>query len=101
MKRTFLIFTFIISTSFFGVSHSAEYQGSDLDGESFSCTAYSYDTEDYYYLTCEFDGSDVILYFDNGGYITISMDDEEIDDPSSISAYDYNKGNYWDLEIDI
>jgi hypothetical protein len=29
------------------------------------------------------------------------MDDEEIDDPSSISAYDYNKGNYWDLEVDI
>ena len=101
MKRKFYLFAFIISICFSGVIHSAEYQGSDLDGESFSCTGYSYDTGNYYYLTCEFSGSDVTLYFDNGGYITVSMDDDEIDDPSSISAYDYNKGNYWDLEIDI
>ena len=83
------------------IGNAAEYQGSDLDGDSFSCTAYSYDTGSYYYLTCEFSDSDVYLHFDNGGYITVSMDEDEIDDPSSISAYDYDKGNYWDLDVDL
>jgi hypothetical protein len=41
------------------------------------------------------------LYFSKGGHIAVTMDDEEIDDPSSISAYDYNKGNYWDVEVDL
>ena len=101
MKRTFFSFICAILLISTGIGHAAEYQGSDLDGESFSCTAFSYDTANYYYLTCEFSGSDVYLYFDNGGYITVSMDDDEIDDPSSISAFDYNKGNYWDLDVDI
>ena len=82
-------------------AHAAEYMGSDVDGESYSCTAFSYSTGSYYYLTCEFSGSDVILYFPNGGYIYVSLDSEEIDDPSSISAFDYDKGNYWDLDIDM
>lgn len=84
-----------------GTAHAAEYQGNDIDGESYSCTVFSYDTSNYYYLTCEFSGSDVYIYFNNGGYIVVSMDDDEIDDPSNISAFDYNKGNYWDLDVDI
>lgn len=82
-------------------SQAAEYLGDDIDGESFSCTAFSYSTSNYYYLTCEFSGSDVILHFPNGGHITVSMDSEEIDDPSSISAFDYDKSAYWDLDVDM
>ncbi len=84
-----------------GEIQAAEYMGSDVDGESYSCTAFSYATGKYYYLTCEFSGDELILYFPNGVHISVSMDSEEIDDPSSISAFDYNKGNYWDLEIDM
>lgn len=79
---------------------AAVFQGSDLDGNSYNCTAYSYSTGHYYSLTCEFSGDEIILYFPKGGHIAVTMDDEEIDDPSSISAYDYNKGNYWDVEVD-
>jgi len=92
-----IIAGFIISSQVM----AAEYNGYDIDGESFSCTAYSYDTGNYYYVTVEFSGSDVTIYFDNGGYITVTIDDEEIDDPSSISAYDYAKGAYWDLDVDL
>ncbi|MFI5141802.1 MAG: hypothetical protein ACHQII_05555 [Bacteroidia bacterium] len=81
--------------------YAAEYQGSDVDGNSYTCTAFSYGTGKYYYLTCEFSGTDIYLYFANGGHIVVSMDDQEIDDPSSISAFDYNKGNYWDLDVDM
>ena len=98
-KSLSLIFTILIVLT--SNAHSAEYQGNDLDGESFSCTVFSYDAGNYYYLTCEFSGSDVYLHFDNGGYIVVSMGDDEIDDPSSISAFDYDKGNYWDLDIDL
>ena len=79
----------IVSMCFVFSLYAAEYQGSNIDGESYSCTAYSYSTSKYYYLTCEFSGSDVYLYFNNGSHILISLSDDEIDDPSSISAYDY------------
>jgi hypothetical protein len=80
---------------------AAEYQGSDVDGESYSCTAYSYSTSNYYNLTCEFSGDEVTLYFPNSGHINVSMDSDEIEDPSAISAYDYNKSAYWDLDVDM
>lgn len=87
----------------FGITtcNAAEYLGNDVDGESYSCTAFSYSTSSYYYLTCEFSGDEVILYFPNGGHISVTMDSEEIDDPSSISAFDYNKSAYWDLDVNM
>jgi hypothetical protein len=84
-----------------GNSNAAEYLGNDVDGDTYSCTAFSYSTSSYYYLTCEFSGDDVTLNFDNGGHITVTMDSEEIDDPSSISAFDYDKSAYWDLDVDM
>ncbi len=87
----------------FGIAtcNAAEYLGNDVDGDSYSCTVFSYSTSNYYYLTCEFFGDEVILYFPNGGHISVTMDSEEIDDPSSISAFDYKKGTYWDLDVDM
>ena len=83
------------------VAHAAEYLGNDVDGDAFDCVAFSYSTSNYYNLVCEFDGDDVILYFPNGGHIRVTMDSDEIDDPSSISAYDYDRGVYWDLDVDM
>lgn len=85
----------------FQTARAAEYLGNELDGDSFNCVAFSYSTSNYYNLVCEFDGDDVILYFPNGGHIRVTMDSDEIDDPSSISAYDYDRGVYWDLDVDI
>ena len=91
----------VLITSIFGNAQAAEYMGNDVDGDSYSCTAYSYSTGNYYYLTCEFSGHEAILYFPNGGNISVGLDSDEIDDPSSISAYDYDKGAYWDLDVDM
>lgn len=82
-------------------AHAAEYMGENIDGQAYDCAAYSYSTSNYYDVECEFDGDDVIIYFSNGGHITVTMDSEEIDDPSSISAYDYGRGVYWDLEVNL
>ncbi len=84
---------------FFNV-YSAEYKGQNIDGIEYDCTAYSYSTGKYYYVTVEFDGDEATITFSNGGYITLTLDDEEIDDPHSISAYDYQRGVYWDLDVD-
>jgi len=84
-----------------GVTVAAEYLGQDVDGTSYSCTAFSYSTSRYYDLTCEFSGDEVTLYFPKGGHISVSMDSEEIDDPNSISAFDYGKSTYWDLDVDL
>lgn len=91
----------VLVAAFLGNTQAAEYMGNDVDGQAYSCTAYSYSTGNYYYLTCEFSGDEVILNFPNGGYLTVSMDSEEIEDPSSISAYDYARSTYWDLDVDM
>lgn len=80
-------------------SSAAEYQGEDIDGQTFDATAYSYSAGKYYEVSVEFDGDDVTLYFSDGGYTTISLDDEEIDDPHSISAYEYNRAVFWELDV--
>lgn len=100
MKRILLI-TAVLAIGISSNIYAAEYVGRDLDGEAYSCNAFSYSTGKYYHLTCEFSGEDVILYFSNGGHITVTMDSEEIDDPSAISAFDYQKGSYWDLDVDM
>lgn len=79
---------------------AAEYLGYDIDGELYSGEAFSYSTGKYYFVDVEFSGSDAYLYFPKGGYIIVSLDDEEIDDPNNISAFDYRRGNFWDISID-
>lgn len=96
MKKLLIPFLFL----FFSAS-AAEYKGQDIDGTNYNCTAYSYSTGNYYYVTVEFQGSDCYIYFSNGGYITVTLDEEVIEDPSSISAYCYNNGVYWVLDVDL
>jgi hypothetical protein len=79
--------------------HAAACNGADIDGELLNATAYSYDTANYYYVRVRFSGDEVIIYFRNGGYRRLTLDDEEIDDPTSISAYDYDRSTYWDIDI--
>ena len=79
---------------------AATYNGQDVDGTSYDCTAYSYETGKYYNVQVEFSGDEATLYFSNGGRRTLTLDNEEIDDPHSISAYDYERGNYWDLDVE-
>ncbi len=79
---------------------AAEYDGVDLDGNTYSCTAFSYDTGKYYQVEVEFSGSDVTVTFANEHLIELSMDDDEIDNPHSISAFDYINGVNWDLDVD-
>jgi len=43
--------------------HAAEYNGRDIDGESFFCTAFSYNTGKYYYAQIEFYGDEARLFF--------------------------------------
>lgn len=79
--------------------NAAEYKGEDIDGVQFDCSAYSYDTGNWYYVTVEFYGDEATITFSNGGYITLTLDDEVIEDLMAIEAYDYDKGVYWELEV--
>ena len=98
MKTMLIVFSFGLCLPIF--SNSAEYLGKNIDGIEYDCTAYSYDTGNYYYVTVEFDGDAAQITFDNGGYITLILDDEVIEDSDSIDAYDYDKGVFWELAID-
>lgn len=98
MKKLYLFFISLLCVN---LLLSAEYNGVNIDGDTYNCTAYSYSTGKYYYLDVEFDGDEVILYFPKGGKIRLTLDNEEIEDPSNISAYDYKKRTYWDLDVDI
>jgi thiamine pyrophosphokinase len=98
MKKILIIFLLSLILPTF--TYSAEYLGKDIDGIEYDCTAYSYDTGSYYYVTVEFYDDEATITFDHGGYITVTLDDEEIEDPDSIDAYSYDKGVYWELEVD-
>ncbi|HKT32368.1 MAG TPA: hypothetical protein VJS89_07750 [Gammaproteobacteria bacterium] len=89
---------FIAMMGFPLVVYPANYNGVDIDGNPYSCQAYSYDTASWYDVDAVFDGDEVTLYFENGGTQSLELDDEDIDDPSDISAYDYDNAVYWDLD---
>ena len=78
---------------------AAEYLGRDVDGQLYNATAYSYGTSKYYDVTVEFSGDEAIIYFQRGGHITLTLDDDEIDDPHNIYAFDYAHAVYWDLDV--
>lgn len=80
-------------------ARAAECNGVDIDGQLFDATVYSYSTGGYYNVQVEFDGDEAIIYFSNGGQRRVTLDDEEIDDPDSISAYDYESGTCWEIDI--
>lgn len=94
-----LIICFSLWFSIYDIE-AAEYKGKDIDGERYSCTAYSYSTGRWYYGTVEFNGDEAVLYLRNLGRVVLTLDNEEIDDPSSIEAYDYKRGAYWELDVD-
>ena len=79
---------------------AAEYNGCNIDGQTFDATVFSYSSGNYCSVEVEFDGDHATIYFPKGGYLTVTLDDEEIDDPHDISAYDYEHAGYWDLDLD-
>jgi hypothetical protein len=95
-----LLISFLLAALCCGNLSAAEYQGEDIDGQTFDATAYSYSTSKYYSVQVEFEGDEVIIYFPNGGHRTLTLDDEEIDDPHSISAYDFSRTSYWEIDVD-
>ena len=100
MKKTIIVVVlfFVILLSFHSIQ-AAEYKGKNIDGETYSCTAYSYSTGRYYYGTIEFNGDEAVLYLRKLGRVVLTLDDEEIDDPNSIEAYDYQREVYWELDV--
>lgn len=102
MKRNIVILLSVATLMFSSPipTHSAEYNGRNIDGERFSANAYSYDTSKWYNVTVVFDGDEARIRFSNGHTLKLDLDDEEIDDPHNISAYDYDHSVYWDLDVD-
>ena len=102
MKHNFQTLSLLMSImlTLSSLSLAAEYQGRNIDGEVFEATAYSYSTAKYYSVSVEFEGDEVIVHFQKGGRVRLTLDDEEIDDPHDISAYDYENSVYWDIDVD-
>jgi len=78
---------------------AAEYQGQDIDGQMFDASVYSYAAGNWYSLSVSFDGSTATVYFPRGGHLDLELDDETIEDPGSISAYDSERGNWWEIDL--
>jgi len=95
-----LVILFALTLCFCTVSRAAECNGINIDGQDFDATVFSYSTAKYYYVTVEFDGDECIIKFPKGGRIRVSLDDEEIEDCHSISAFYYKTATYWDIDLD-
>ena len=78
---------------------AAEYNGHDIDGETYDGQATSSGTGHTYSVRIEFSSDEATITFSNGGSRTITLDDEEIDDPHDISGTD-SDGVTWDLDVD-
>ena len=59
-----------------------------------------YSTANYYNVSVEFEGDEAIVSFHKGGRTRLTLDDEDIDDPHNISAYDYEHSIYWDIDVE-
>ncbi|KAF0205752.1 MAG: hypothetical protein FD167_5573 [bacterium] len=91
-----LLFVLCLSTN----GLSAEYKGKNIDNKRYDATVYSYSTSKYYDVEVEFDGDECTIYFSQNSRITVALDDEEIEDPHNISAYDYKRSVYWDIDVE-
>ncbi len=78
---------------------AAGYNGHDIDGQTYDATAYSHDTGERYTVQVEFSGDQATIQFQNGGKREITLEDEDIDDPHSISGTD-SDGVTWELDVD-
>jgi hypothetical protein len=96
----FFLFVSICTLFLFQDVFAAEYNGQNIDGIEYDCSAYSYSTGNYYYVTVVFDGDEAMITFSHGGYIILTLDDAEIGSPNSISAYDYKRGAFWELDVE-
>ncbi len=82
------------------VATAATYKGQNIDGNEYHARAYSYGTQAYYYVHVIFDGSQAKVYFEDGSYIYLSLNNSDIAYPHDISCYDYEKHVNWNLNVD-
>ena len=79
---------------------AATYKGQNIDGNEYHARAYSYGTQAYYYVHVKFDGGQAKIYFEDGSYIHVSLNNSDITDPHDIACYDYEKHVNWNLNVD-
>ncbi len=80
--------------------YAATYKGQNIDGNEYHARAYSYGTHTYYYVHVILDGSQAKVYFEDGSYIYLSLNNSDIADPHDIGCYEYEKHVNWNLNVD-
>jgi len=72
-----------------------------IDGELYDARARNRSQgSSWYRVKVEFDGDEIIIHFRLGGRVHLTLDDEEIADPSEIHARDRDRGNRWTIDIE-
>ncbi|PZD75424.1 hypothetical protein C1752_00402 [Acaryochloris thomasi RCC1774] len=66
---------------------AAEYQGQNIDGETFEATAYSYETGGLFDIQVRFKKRRATMYFVNGGRQTIRLNQPVITNPDHIDGW--------------
>jgi len=79
---------------------AATYKGQNIDGNEYHARAYSYGAQSYYYVHVIFDGGQAKVYFEDGEYIYLSLNNSDISDPHDIGCYEYGKHVNWNLNVD-
>ena len=78
---------------------AAEYEGKNIDGQSFNCTAFRVGSKRYYYGRVVFSGIEATFYYMDKPFLTVSLDEETIEDPHDVPAYDYENAIAWNLNV--
>ena len=96
-----MVVSYVIMLLFFGAGgYAATYKGQNIDGNEYHARAYSYGAQAYYYVHVVFDGGQAKVYFEDGAYIYLSLNNSDIADPHDIGCYEYEKHVNWNLNVD-
>ncbi|MGA7937128.1 MAG: hypothetical protein WCA35_26490 [Kovacikia sp.] len=66
---------------------AAEYRGKNIDGRKLAAQIYSYKTGGVYDAQVQFKQDQAIIYFVNGGQLTVRLNQRTIADPSNVLGY--------------
>lgn len=82
-----------------GPASAAVYRESSVDGRRYRGTLHHADYGRYENAEIRFRGEHVYVHFVQGGRLVLVLEDEDIQDPHEIMAYDPRRGITWELDV--
>ena len=78
---------------------AASFQGRNVDGRRYHASIVNFDYGAYDNVEVKFQGDHAYITFERGGRLVLILNNEEIEDPHSITADDPLRGIVWEIDV--